>query len=78
MISYCRRDYYFDNLKFILIIFVVVGYTIEPLIQTSSKLKILYSFIYAFHMPLFILVSGYFSKEYMNYDIQKLNQLIKY
>ncbi|MGE5474389.1 MAG: acyltransferase family protein [Ignavibacteriales bacterium] len=56
------RDYYFDNLKFILIILVVIGHTIEPLVNNNMSLKAVYVFIYTFHMPLFILVSGYFSK----------------
>lgn len=60
------RDYYFDNLKFILILLVVIGHTIEPLIDISGKLKILYCYIFSFHMPLFVFVSGYFSKNYID------------
>lgn len=60
------RDYYFDNLKFILIIFVVIGHAIEPLIDISGKFKILYCYIFSFHMPLFVFISGYFSKTYIN------------
>lgn len=57
-----ERDYYFDNVKFILILLVVVGHAIEPLVNTNLNLKAVYIFIYTFHMPLFILVSGYFAK----------------
>lgn len=57
-----ERDYYFDNLKFLLIIIVVIGHSIEPLVNSNMNLKAVYVFIYTFHMPLFILVSGYFSK----------------
>lgn len=57
-----RRDYYFDNLKFILITLVVIGHTIEPLAH-SGMTKFLYMLIYSFHMPLFVFVSGYFGKK---------------
>ncbi|GGA43916.1 putative membrane-bound acyltransferase YkrP [Kroppenstedtia guangzhouensis] len=59
-----QRDYYFDNIKFVLIILVVIGHTYRPLIDESSILKAIYLAIYSFHMPLFILVSGYFAKGY--------------
>ncbi|NMM62615.1 acyltransferase family protein [Clostridium sp. P21] len=57
-----HRNYYFDNLKLLLIILVVMGHVIEPLIGSYKNVKELYMFIYSFHMPLFIFVSGYFSK----------------
>lgn len=56
------RDLYFDTLKFVLIILVIFGHVIEPYRTESKLLLTLHSFIYTFHMPLFILVSGYFSK----------------
>ncbi len=58
-----QRDYYFDNLKFLLISLVVIGHAIEPA-TSSAPLKFLYSLIYLFHMPLFSFVTGYFSKSY--------------
>ncbi|MDP4097237.1 acyltransferase family protein [Paenibacillus sp. P96] len=70
------RDGYFDNVKFVLIALVVTGHLIEPL-SGEPFLRPLYLFIYAFHIPLFVLVSGYFSKnlssgEYTNKVISKL------
>jgi fucose 4-O-acetylase-like acetyltransferase len=62
-----ERDYYFDNVKFILILLVVVGHIIEPLIG-GQTLKPLYLWIYSFHMPLFIFVSGFFSKDIKSDD----------
>ena len=56
------RSCYFDNLKFLLITLVVVGHTIEPLIGSYPNIKLIYNFIYSFHMPLFVFISGYFSK----------------
>ncbi|MFP4098256.1 MAG: CapA family protein [Alphaproteobacteria bacterium] len=60
------RDPYWDNLKGILIALVVFGhYTFEY----SQHLDVSYltKFIYIFHMPAFIFISGYFSK----YNAQK-------
>lgn len=58
------RDPYWDTVKAVLICLVVLGHT------GTALNKGLLSMIYAFHMPLFVLVSGYFSrkktmKEYM-------------
>lgn len=52
-----QRSLYWDTLKGILIILVVLGHCGTALGNG------LISAIYAFHMPLFILVSGYFSKK---------------
>jgi fucose 4-O-acetylase-like acetyltransferase len=57
------RDYYFDNLKFLLIALVVVGHALEPLNPVNAASKSLYHLIYFFHIPLFIFVTGYFSKK---------------
>jgi len=56
------RDPYFDNVKFILILLVVIGHFLEPCIQQNILLRSIYLFIYTFHMPAFVLISGYFSK----------------
>ncbi|WP_322922299.1 acyltransferase family protein [Paenibacillus campi] len=56
------RDAYFDNLKFVLITLVVIGHLIEPLYD-DPWLQSLYVMIYTFHIPLFVLVSGYFAKQ---------------
>lgn len=52
-----NRLLYWDTLKGILIILVVLGHCGSAVGQNMISL------IYAFHMPLFILVSGYFSKK---------------
>lgn len=58
------RQYFWDNLRFIAIALVVVGHfaiTVSPKTQLASALTLS---IYAFHMPLFAYVSGYFSKSF--------------
>ena len=52
-----------DNMKFILIYFVVLGHLIGILKSDSFFLRGLYFFIYTFHMPAFLFLSGLFSKK---------------
>lgn len=60
--SYKKRNYMIDNIKVLLIFSVVFGHVIEYYIKDSNLLKGIYIFIYIFHMPLFIFISGYLSK----------------
>lgn len=54
------REYKYDNIKVILIFCVVFAHLLEILNgDTSNKI---YIFIYIFHMPIFVYISGYFSK----------------
>ena len=54
-----ERDQYWDSLKFVLIFLVVYGHTIGSSVGFNHAM---YSFIYLFHMPLFIFISGRFSQ----------------
>lgn len=47
-----ERNYLLDNLKVVLIFFVVFGHVIEYYIKDNNILMTLYIFIYIFHMPL--------------------------
>lgn len=62
VVSKTNRNPWFDNIKGLLILLVVFGHTIEIYrdIEGHSLTLYLYNFIYFFHMPLFIMVSGYF------------------
>lgn len=55
------REYKYDNLKFLMIFFVVFAHCLE-LMEKEGIPHYLYIFIYTFHMPMFIFISGYFSK----------------
>lgn len=55
-----NRIYLFDNLKFLLIMTVVIGHCIDYMTGSSNIMKSLFLFIYSFHMPLFIYLSGLF------------------
>jgi fucose 4-O-acetylase-like acetyltransferase len=57
------RDPFFDNAKFLAIVLVVFGHAIEPL-RDDRAAHALYLFLYCFHMPVFILITGYFSRSF--------------
>lgn len=54
---------YWDNAKWVAIALVVVGHTVQPLVTTNDAAQAPYLLIYAFHMPLFGVVSGYFTTD---------------
>lgn len=56
------RDPYFDNLKGVLIYLVFAGHCLSLYKGDNVFCNYLYQLIYAFHMPLFLYLSGYFSK----------------
>ena len=77
-LSSCRRkeklrNPYFDNIKAILIVLVVLGHTLSEVFTANQWISSIYMFIYLFHMPAFILISGYFAKRITSFrDILKL------
>lgn len=59
-----ERDYWFDNAKAILITAVVVGHLANGIFSTSTGWVVaLQKFIYIFHMPAFMVISGRFAKK---------------
>ncbi|MEU3288466.1 acyltransferase family protein [Streptomyces longwoodensis] len=58
------RDAFFDNAKYLAIVLVAVAHSWEPLKGDSRTLQAAYMFVYAFHMPAFIVVSGFFSRSF--------------
>lgn len=52
----------FDFLKFFAIFLVIWGHGIMHLSDADKNSNFLYQFIYSFHMPLFMMMAGYFSK----------------
>ncbi|GAA3665304.1 acyltransferase family protein [Microbacterium marinilacus] len=53
---------YWDNARFACIVLVVLGHAIQRLTYDSDIAYALYLLVYAFHMPAFAIISGYFSK----------------
>ena len=58
-----QRVGFYDELKGVLILLVILGHTLEANLDDRLTLAI-YNTIYAFHMPLFIFITGYFTKKY--------------
>ncbi|WP_131737850.1 acyltransferase family protein [Actinomadura roseirufa] len=58
-----QRDPFFDNAKYLAILLVVAGHSLANL-QNVPVAKALYIFVYMFHMPLFIVITGYFSRNW--------------
>lgn len=61
-----QRIYYWDNLKVFLIFLVVLGHFLIPVTSRGKSLECAYYYIYLFHMPAFVFVSGFFSKKYIS------------
>ncbi|MFI7497902.1 acyltransferase family protein [Streptomyces sp. NPDC049687] len=59
-----RRDAFFDNAKYLAIVLVAVAHSWEPLKGDSRVLQAAYMLVYAFHMPAFIVISGFFSRSF--------------
>ncbi|WP_241975857.1 MULTISPECIES: acyltransferase family protein [Cryobacterium] len=57
-----RRVPLWDNGRWIAITLMVIGHAILKLIGESNVAYEVYLFIYAFHVPLFVAVSGYFAR----------------
>ncbi|MPY37081.1 acyltransferase family protein [Streptomyces adustus] len=59
-----QRDSFFDNAKYLAIVLVAVAHSWEPLKGDSRILQGAYMVVYAFHMPAFIIISGFFSRSF--------------
>nr|BFE86651.1 hypothetical protein GCM10020093_092520 [Planobispora longispora] len=69
-----KREPYLDNVKFVLIALVVAGHSLVPTFEAHSA-KSAYLFIYTFHMPAFVLISGYLGRNFWNSNA-KINKLV--
>jgi fucose 4-O-acetylase-like acetyltransferase len=67
------RDPFFDNAKMLLVTLVVVGHA-WTLFPDWSETSPVYSFLYAWHVPAFVLVTGYLSRSftYTRANLRKL------
>ncbi|MEW2398571.1 acyltransferase family protein [Streptomyces sp. NPDC046862] len=59
-----QRDAFFDNAKYLAIVLVAMGHAWQPLTGHSRAAEALYMVVYTFHMPAFIVISGYFSRSF--------------
>ncbi|MBB1261310.1 acyltransferase family protein [Streptomyces alkaliterrae] len=58
------RDPFFDNAKYLTIVLVGLGHAWLPLRSDSRAAEALYYALYTFHMPAFIIISGYLSRSF--------------
>lgn len=70
------REEKWDNVKFILIFLVVLGHVADRFADVSPATGCLRFFIYTFHMPAFLFVSGLFSKK--NIDNRRYANISSY
>ncbi|MFG1702738.1 acyltransferase family protein [Nonomuraea sp. M3C6] len=68
------RDPFFDNAKYLAIVLVVTGHLIEAH-RDAAIVHALYFYVYLFHMPLFIVLSGYLSRQF-TFSAGKARKLI--
>jgi fucose 4-O-acetylase-like acetyltransferase len=57
-----NRVPFWDNARFACVALVVIGHAVQRMTIDSDNALAVYLFIYAFHMPAFAMISGYFSK----------------
>lgn len=77
-----HRIAYLDLVKLFTIYLVILGHVIGMMVNGYAVGEKLYSFIYSFHMPLFMLLSGYFvshkalSRPFSKFLLKKGKQLL--
>lgn len=76
-----NRQSEFDIIKAFAIFLVLWGHCIQHLLSSDPKEDEMYRLIYSFHMPLFMMVSGYFCTHALNMPFRavfekKFKQLI--
>jgi fucose 4-O-acetylase-like acetyltransferase len=69
-----KRDPHLDNAKFLAILLVAGGHSLSGLRDVPLAAAI-WNFFYMFHMPLFVMVSGYLSKRFTLTD-DKVSRLV--
>jgi fucose 4-O-acetylase-like acetyltransferase len=69
------RDPFLDNAKYLTIVLVAVGHVWAPLTEGSRSTSALYYLLYTFHMPTFIVISGYLSRSFA-YRPRQLKRLV--
>lgn len=69
-----ERVAYLDNARYWVMLLVVIGHSLTQYVDMDSA-RAVYVWIYAFHMPFFILISGYTARRYMG-DARQVQRIV--
>ncbi|MCL3819681.1 acyltransferase family protein [Aeromicrobium wangtongii] len=69
-----ERVAYLDNARYWVMLLVVIGHSLTELVVMDSA-KGVYTWIYSFHMPFFILISGYTARHYIG-DFRQIRRIV--
>lgn len=67
------RNYQLDGIKYLLICLVVICHLMQGVRYANPIFQCIYSVVYSFHMPLFVLLSGFFFHKTEARDIHRSN-----
>ncbi len=70
-----QRDPWFDNAKMTLVTLIVIGHS-WTLLPKNTSTDWLYDFLYSWHVPAFVLVTGYLSRSF-TWEPARLKSLIR-
>ncbi len=73
-----KRTLLYDNLRFALIYMVVLGHFLEPHVDDSGFLRMIFLLIYMVHMPMFFFLSGLLQKKYTEGRGLNINKVLSY
>lgn len=71
-----KRSCYWDNIKGVLIFLVVFSHVLWQMQEISEWINICVDFIYMFHMPAFVFVSGFFGKSEKSKSFDSIMKLV--
>lgn len=69
-----ERVAYLDNARYLVMLLVVIGHSLTQFVAMDSA-RAVYVWIYAFHMPFFILISGYTARRYVG-DARQVRRVV--
>jgi len=69
-----ERVAYLDNARYWVMLLVVIGHSLTQF-GTMDSARAVYVWIYAFHMPFFVLISGYTARNYMG-DARQVRRIV--
>ena len=69
-----ERVAYLDNARYWVMLLVVIGHSLTQF-GTIESARAVYVWIYAFHMPFFVLISGYTARRYMG-DARQVRRIV--